>query len=147
MMHKNVFSLSEIESLCDTDFESLRRAVNAESARRASKNPVSERKARITRMFKEWNHYESKSKPFIGRILDWPVGKPPKLEFGRYLGDLRGGEAEISASTGDLIYWAHKFEPRFSNKSTSGWGVVEDNGELRLLTQTQARHIFETSTK
>ena len=43
------------------------------------------------------------SKPWIARIIAWPVGGVPTMESGSYVGDKKGGEVEIMAGPGDII--------------------------------------------
>ena len=59
-------------------------------------------KIRVAVSFRAYNARRF-SRPWVARVTSWPVGGKAELEFGKYLGDDSGGEAEIMALPGDII--------------------------------------------
>lgn len=82
------------------------------------------------------------SRPWIARIVAWHVGKKPELEFGHYVGNDDGGEAEIIAYPGDILRYGQR-DCRRTDESINEWGVVEDDYSVRDIKQTEARALFE----
>lgn len=72
----------------------------------------------------KYNGYNARrySKPWICKIVDWPVGGNPKVEWGTYLGDDNGGEVEIEVQIGDIIRSGQK-DHRGGNTSAY-WYIV-----------------------
>lgn len=84
------------------------------------------------------------SRPWIGRIIEWPVGGKPELEWGGYCGDDNGGEVEIIASPGDIIRYGQR-DGRRVDRSINEWAVVEGDYSVRDIKQTEARALFGAS--
>ncbi len=80
-------------------------------------------------------------KPWIGRITSWPVGGRPEIAWGTYLGDYRGGEVEIMAAPGDIIRSGQR--DNRGNGTTNDWYVVNTDGSLRKIDQTEARTLWD----
>jgi hypothetical protein len=81
-------------------------------------------------------------KPWIARIISWPTGKQPDLEWGVYVGHDKGGFAEIEATPGSIIRDGQK-DHRKPHASTNDWSVVEEDGSLRQVTPLEARKIWD----
>jgi hypothetical protein len=74
-----------------------------------------------------WRRY---SRPWIGRIIKWDVGKKPELEWGRFCGsDDDGGDCEIEAYSGDITRTGQR-DHRKVWKSDNDWFIVGDDGEI-----------------
>src|ERR1039458_974819 len=86
------------------------------------------------------------SRPWIARVVAWPVGKKPELVFGHYCGDEGGGEAEIIAYPGEIVRYGQR-DGRRADKSLNEWGVVEDDYSVRDIKQTEACALFEQRPK
>lgn len=86
------------------------------------------------------------SRPWIARVVVWAVGKKPELEFGHYVGDDDGGEAEIIAYPGNIIRYGQR-DGRRPDKSINEWAVVEDDYSVRDIKQTEASALFEQHPK
>jgi hypothetical protein len=97
-------------------------------------------KMRIAVEFGSYNQRRY-SKPWISKVTAWAVGKSPDVEFGGYIGDDNGGEAEIMAKVGDIIRYGQK-DGR-GNNTESLWAVVEEGGTLRKVTMIEARKLFK----
>lgn len=95
--------------------------------------------ARITQDFPGYNPRRY-GRPWIARVTSWPIGGRPQMEFGRYLGDDAGGEAEISAEDGDVIRWGQK-DYRGRN-TTAQWGIVTDDGCVTECHEPEARRAW-----
>ena len=81
------------------------------------------------------------TKPWIAKIIAWPVGKSPELQFGGYLGNDNGGSTEIEAAEGDIIRGGQR-DGR-GGHTTSNWYVVNSNGELVKIDQVEARKLYK----
>jgi len=81
------------------------------------------------------------SKPWLAKVVSWTVGHRPELLFGSYIGTDEGGEAEIMARPGDIVRFGQKDNRR--NASENDWGVVQDDGTIRKITQVEARALFD----
>lgn len=84
------------------------------------------------------------SKPWIARVTDWPIGKYPTLEFGNYIGDDSGGEAEITAEPGDLLKAGQK-DFRKPRGTENDFYLCEADGTLTELSPSEARKAWEES--
>ena len=100
---------------------------------------------RVAISFDSYN-FRRYSRPWIARVIAWPVGKQPQLLFGTYVGDEEGGEVEIIAYPGNIIRYGHR-DGRRPDKSLNEWGVVEDDYSVRGIKQTEARALFEQRPK
>lgn len=77
------------------------------------------------------------SKPWIGKVVDWPAGKMPVLEFGIYLGNDRGGEVNIIANAGDIVRHGQKdYRGKHTEKD---WYIVQPDGNLENTDAAGAR--------
>lgn len=74
--------------------------------------------SRVTIMFAPYNTRRY-GRPWIARVADWPIGKPPVLDFGSII----GLTAEIDATPGAIVRWGQK-DHRGSNSETH-WGIVQ----------------------
>jgi hypothetical protein len=87
---------------------------------------------RVTLKFDAYNARRY-SRPWIAKVVDWPIGKPPALAFG----GLVGLTAEIEAEPGQLIRWGQR--DNRGNKSTSCWGIVDADGDVCWSTPEACR--------
>ncbi|WP_281738460.1 hypothetical protein [Enterococcus dispar] len=90
---------------------------------------------------KEFGCYNARrhSKPWIAKIVSWPAGKQPDLEFGAYYGNDEGGTAEIAAKEGDIIRWGRR--DNRGNGTINSWGIFR-NGEIVEITPADARELY-----
>jgi hypothetical protein len=86
------------------------------------------------------------SRPWIARVVAWPVGKKPELTFGNYCGDENGGEVEIIAYPGNIIRYGQR-DGRRVDRSINNWAVVGDDYAVRDIKQPEARALFEQLPK
>ena len=84
------------------------------------------------------------SKPWIARIIAWPVGGVPTMESGSYVGDKKGGEVEIMAGPGDIIRDGQR-DGRGGNNTVSDWSVVMADYTLHKINQVEARKLYRAS--
>ncbi|MFA5154308.1 MAG: hypothetical protein WC554_17295 [Clostridia bacterium] len=77
------------------------------------------------------------SKPWIGKVVEWPANGYPKLEFGAYYGDDMGGEVAITANEGDLI--RHGQKDFRGNHTTKDFYIVNPDGTLNNIDMAEAR--------
>jgi hypothetical protein len=80
------------------------------------------------------------SKPWIAKVVDWPTGKQPTLEFGVYIGSDSGGEVEIDADENDVIRYGQKDYRRSS--SINSWARVDPYGNFIDITASEARKLY-----
>jgi len=80
-------------------------------------------------------------KPWIGIISGWPVGGKPELEWGGYVGDAGGGEAEVDAAVGDVSRSGQKDQR--GTRSLSSWHIVGSDGELVQVGPVEAREAWD----
>jgi hypothetical protein len=94
------------------------------------------------RVIKQFGNYNQRrySRPWIARVISWPVGGRPELEFGRYLGSDGGGECEIIARPGSIVRWGQN--DWRGNNTDSCWGIVDSYGTIASCTEAQARAKF-----
>ena len=90
---------------------------------------------------KEFYGYNGRryGKPWIAKIISWPTGKQPKLEFGTYYGNDSGGTAEITAREGNIIRFGQK--DNRGNGTINEWGVFKD-GKIVEISVTEARELY-----
>lgn len=94
------------------------------------------------RVTKKFNAYNGKrfNRPYLAKVMAWPVGGRAELSWGTYLGDEQGGVAEIEAAPGDVI--------RYGQKDTRGpgshayWGIVNPDGSYDVCTEVVAVEHF-----
>jgi len=79
-------------------------------------------------------------RPWIARVVDWPVGRRPRLIWGGYIGDARGGVVEILAAPGNILRWGQK-DHRGKN-TTALWGIVRDDGAVHEVSEVEAREAY-----
>lgn len=77
------------------------------------------------------------SKPWLAKVVTWPIGFAPTLEFGSNVGTVM---AEIEAQAGDLLKRGQK--DHRGNGTTNEFCVVEDDGTLRALPDEDARTLW-----
>lgn len=94
---------------------------------------------RISQHFGSYNARRY-GKPWVSKIVAWPVGGKSEVVWGSYLGDDNGGEVEIEANVGDIIRTGQK-DGRGGNTSAD-WYVVEPDGSLREIDAAEARKLF-----
>lgn len=130
-----------LQSLSDTELHALRIALNDELKRRTPSAVM-----RVAHEFASWKRYEKKDKPFLGVVKEWPIASSPKLRFGEFIGDSSGGECEINASPGDLIYFGQNYQKEFGERSKKEgfrrWAIVQNDGTLRIVDAIEARKHF-----
>jgi len=85
--------------------------------------------------FDSYNKYRLQ-KPWISKVSEWPSGKSAIVSWGKYQGDEDGGDAEIMATSGDIIRWGQKGPSRSQTKSY--WGIVQEDGKVEKCTMAQA---------
>lgn len=130
--------LPTIEDLALFEVEELRELARRIRAMLEARREMARR--RVTISFDPFNHRRS-GRPWIARVLEWPVGKRPVFEFGRFLGSARnGGEVEIAASTGDVVRFGQKNVK--VNHTDSRWGIVADHG-VEIVSPQEARVAWE----
>ena len=78
---------------------------------------------RVTQTFQPYNTRRY-GRPWIAKVTDWTIGKPPTLEFG-YTNHLT---AEIDAAPGQIVRWGQK-DHRGRN-SDALWGIVQADGSI-----------------
>ncbi|TVT44310.1 MAG: hypothetical protein FHP92_20710 [Denitromonas halophila] len=99
---------------------------------------------RIEIEFDSYNQYRF-SKPWIARVVDWPVGGHCELRFGVYQGDADGGFVEITANIGDVVRWGQKSSS--VTKTFSRWGIVQADGRITRVSQAVAFKAFRDSAE
>jgi hypothetical protein len=77
------------------------------------------------------------SKPWIGKVVDWPAGGYAKLEFGAYYGTDNGGDVAITAQSGDII--RHGQKDYRGNNTSKNYYLVLSNGSLSRMDAATAR--------
>lgn len=92
----------------------------------------------------EFESYNSRrfSKPWIAKVTAWSVGDHPELEWGGYCGDDNGGEAEITATPGDIIRYGQR--DNRGNRTVNKWAIAQADGTLLEVTQVEARKAFKS---
>lgn len=80
-------------------------------------------------------------RPWIAKIISWPVGGKADVEWGAYCGDDDGGEVEIIAAPGDVI--RHGQKDHRGNSTSAGWYVVQADGSLTGCTAAEARQAWD----
>jgi hypothetical protein len=78
---------------------------------------------RVTIQFPNYNTRRF-SRPWIAKVIDWKIGKPPVLEFG----GLVGLTTEIEAAPGAIVRWGQR--DNRGNHTQSCWGIVQRYGEV-----------------
>jgi hypothetical protein len=97
-------------------------------------------KQRISVGYSAYN-FRRYSKPWIARIIAWPVGGVPTMEWGSYIGDSDGGEVEIMAVPGDIIRDGQR-DGRGGKNTVRDWSMVMADYTLRKISQVEARQLF-----
>jgi hypothetical protein len=82
-------------------------------------------------------------KPWIGRIVAWPVGEAERLGWGEFVGNGKAGVLEIAAMPGDVLKFGQ--EDTRGNNSTTYFGIVQEDGSLVRVDRTAA-HIHYRNT-
>jgi len=80
------------------------------------------------------------NRPWIARVLAWPLGKRAELEFGTYLAGPTGGEGEIAARAGEIVRWGQR--DHRGNHSWANWGIAQADGSVLQCTEQDARRAF-----
>jgi len=132
----------------DTDqLVALRDAVADELARRTGQPAA---KVRVAVDFGAYNARRY-GKPWIGRIIAWPVGDKPTITWGAYIGRHaytgapNGGEVEIMAYPGDIVRWGQK--DHRGHDTEAHWGVVNIDQTIAELTAAEARQRYVDKPK
>jgi hypothetical protein len=96
------------------------------------------------RVFRSFDKYDEKwySRLWIARLTEWKAGGKPVVEWGRYLGDDTGGEAEIAAEPGDIIRAGQKCIKK-KEWSHSNWYIVQADGKLQHVKGDEARKAWD----
>ena len=102
---------------------------------------IAESKRSIGVAKREFDSYNARrhSKPWIAKIVSWPAGKQPDLEFGAYYGNDEGGTAQIAAKEGDIIRWGRR--DNRGNGTINCWGVFR-GGEIVEISASEARELY-----
>jgi len=102
----------------------------------------------LQRVTREFGGYNPKrySKPWIARVVEWPIGGRPVLVFGEYIGDADGGECEIMAAIGDVVKYGKK-DNRNINGTLNEFGIVREDLSIERVTMGTARKQFITNKK
>jgi hypothetical protein len=86
----------------------------------------------------EFGGYNSRryGRPWIAKIVTWPIGGRPELEFGSNVGAYL---VEIDAKPGAIVRWGQK--DHRGNNTTAEWGVVQLDGDIKdVLAETAREH-------
>lgn len=99
----------------------------------------------MTRVAVSFGGYNQRryGKPWIGKIIAWPVGGKAEIQWGAYIGDDHGGEVEIVADPGDIVRWGQK--DYRGNNTEAKWGIVQADGSLQECTAAEARKAWEAN--
>lgn len=126
----------DFETLSTPELEQLIAAAKAALlARQTDTSP-----ARVGVTFDSYNE-KRYSRPWIARVINWPVGGKPALEWGAYVGSSSGGEVEILARPGDVIRYGQK--DNRGNGTTARWAIVTNTGALELISEREARQAYK----
>jgi hypothetical protein len=68
-------------------------------------------------------------KPWIARVTDWKLGKPPTLAFGLLI----EGTPEIEAAAGAVVRWGQR--DYRGNNTAKAWGIVQADGTIEPCTE------------
>jgi hypothetical protein len=79
---------------------------------------------RVTVKFEPYNDRRY-GRPWIARVADWPIGRPPVLVFGASL----SLTAEIDAEPGAVVRWGQK--DRRGRNDDRRWGIVQADLSVR----------------
>ncbi len=94
---------------------------------------------RVTHVFEAYNKRRY-GKPWIHKIVEWPIGKKPSIvEWGTYLGTEAGGIVEIEAESGDVVRLGQK--DHHGPDSTAGYYIVRNN-RLKSVSAPEAKRHF-----
>ncbi len=91
---------------------------------------------RIVREFPPYNQRRY-GKPWIARVIGWPVGRPAVLEWGSALD---AWTCEIEASPGDVIRWGQR--DHRGNGTTALFGVVQADGGVEVCDAVHAASVY-----
>lgn len=95
---------------------------------------------RITQRFSGYNSRRY-GRPWISKIISWPVGGKSEVSWGSYLGDDDGGEVEIEASPGDIVRMGQK--DNRGNNTSADWYIVQEDGSLSFVAMAEAKKHWE----
>ena len=87
---------------------------------------------RVTQTFPSYNQRRY-GRPWIAKVVDWPIGKNAVLEFG----GLVGLTAEIDAKPGQIVRWGQR--DNRGNNTTTEWGIVAADGAINDATPERCR--------
>jgi hypothetical protein len=135
-----MFDLSTLPTCSESDLAILITAAQKELAARATA-PIALVAKRVAVHYNSYNGRRY-SRPWIARVTSWPVGGRPELEFGRYLGDEKGGDLELMAKPGDILRDGQK-DGR-GNGGTNDWEVVLPDYTTNTITQAEARELYRS---
>lgn len=82
-------------------------------------------------------------RPWIGKIMGWSNPRRPDIEWGNYFGSELGGVLEIEADPGDILRTGQR-DHRTPSKTRSEWGLVEDDGFVRDISEDEARDLWNS---
>ena len=97
---------------------------------------------RITQAFRSYNSRRY-GRPWISKIISWPIGGKAEVAWGSYLGSDNGGEVEIDANPGDVIRTGQK-DGR-GNGTSADWYIVSLDGSLIPVTAAKAKDHWEST--
>jgi hypothetical protein len=94
---------------------------------------------RIAKKFGPYND-KQQARPWIAKVVEWRVGQRAELQWGTFLGDDNGGEAEIEAAPGDVVLYGQK--GRAGHHGFSVYALVTADGCLQACNEIQAAKAF-----
>lgn len=80
------------------------------------------------------------NKPWIARILTWPIGEVHTVAWGNYTGPMEVGYLEIDAEPGDIVRIGQTTIK--TNKVKAFYGIVECDGTVTKLSYVEAKRTF-----
>jgi hypothetical protein len=95
----------------------------------------------ISVRFESYNN-KRYGRPWIAKVISWPVGSRATLDWGTFLGDSNGGEAEVIARPGDVVRYGQKDNKGYN--SSAFWCIVQADGSLTVCTEPEAAKAHRT---
>jgi hypothetical protein len=97
---------------------------------------------RISKKVKPYDAHQY-ARPYIAKVIKWPVGARAELQWGTFLGEPEtGGELEVEAKPGDVLRYGQK-NKRSNGDPSARWAVVTSLGALTIVpTELEAARSF-----
>jgi hypothetical protein len=99
----------------------------------------------VTINFSGYN-FRRYSRPWIARVIAWPIGGRATLTWGTFLGNDAGGAAEIEAEPGDVIRYGQK-DYRKAHNSSAEWALVLEDGSHQDIDELTAARAFRAKAE